>query len=181
MSDKSRGEGRKEPMVQKAVRLPQALTSRATALAERLKASPFGEAVRWNETSILRLAVSEGLKVLEANAVGRVAATDPLDRLGADAAAVFRPGVSVQVVEVDARGRGIASTHFKITGVDVSRNAVTARRIFDWTGIPRGDEGPKAPQASSPEGDRVKAPRRADDETQRIELPPGFRPDTGGE
>lgn len=130
---------RGEPMVQKAVRLPQALTARASALAERLRASPFGEAVRWNETSILRLAVSEGLKVLEANAVGRVAATDPLDRLGADAASVFRPGVHVQLVEVDEQGRGVGALHYRVVGVDVSRNAVTVRRVFGMTPPPEGE------------------------------------------
>jgi len=47
------------------VRLPNELLERAQALIRKLQATPWGDALRWNETAVTRLALSRGLAVLE--------------------------------------------------------------------------------------------------------------------
>lgn len=50
---------------ERAVRLPNELLERAAALIPKLQATPWGDALRWNETAVTRLALSRGLAVLE--------------------------------------------------------------------------------------------------------------------
>lgn len=49
----------------KAVRIPATMLSRADALVPLLAASSWGEAVKWNTTALVRLAMSRGLASLE--------------------------------------------------------------------------------------------------------------------
>ncbi len=58
--------GRKpEPAGERAVRLPEELLGRAAGLIPKLEVTPWGDAVRWTETAVIRLAVSRGLARLE--------------------------------------------------------------------------------------------------------------------
>jgi len=50
---------------EKAVRVPVALIDRAAKLVPRLQATAWGDALRWNETALVRLALSRGIEVLE--------------------------------------------------------------------------------------------------------------------
>jgi len=56
---------------EKAVRVPMTLIERATALVPLLQATAWGDAVKWNETALVRLALSRGLDVLEEELAAR--------------------------------------------------------------------------------------------------------------
>lgn len=56
---------RAAPVGEKAVRVPVELLERAVRLVPKLQATPWGDALRWNETALVRLALSRGLAVLE--------------------------------------------------------------------------------------------------------------------
>ena len=56
---------RPPPEGEKAVRVPVELLDRALKLLPKLQATPWGDAVRWNETALVRLALARGLAVLE--------------------------------------------------------------------------------------------------------------------
>ena len=45
--------------------VPQELLARASRLLPKLQETPWGDAVRWNDTALVRLALSRGLDVLE--------------------------------------------------------------------------------------------------------------------
>lgn len=49
-----------------AVRLPAAMIERADALIPRVQATPWGDAMKWTTTAVVRLALSRGLAALEA-------------------------------------------------------------------------------------------------------------------
>ena len=49
----------------KAVRIPASMLSRVDALVPLVAASSWGEAVKWNTTALVRLAMSRGLASLE--------------------------------------------------------------------------------------------------------------------
>jgi len=46
------------------VRLPEELLGKAEALIPMLQATPWGAALRWSETAVLRLALARGLAQL---------------------------------------------------------------------------------------------------------------------
>lgn len=50
---------------EKAVRIPKELLARAQRLLPKLQATAWGDALRWNDTALVRLALSRGLAVLE--------------------------------------------------------------------------------------------------------------------
>ncbi len=50
---------------EKAVRIPRELLERAQRLLPKLQATAWGDALRWNDTALVRLALSRGLAVLE--------------------------------------------------------------------------------------------------------------------
>lgn len=50
---------------EKAVRIPKELLERAQRLLPKLQATAWGDALRWNDTALVRLALSRGLAVLE--------------------------------------------------------------------------------------------------------------------
>jgi hypothetical protein len=50
---------------EKAVRVPRELLERARRLLPKLQATAWGDALRWNETALVRLALSRGLAALE--------------------------------------------------------------------------------------------------------------------
>lgn len=53
------------PVVEKAVRIPTDLLERAVRLLPAVQATAWGDALRWNETALVRLALSRGLAALE--------------------------------------------------------------------------------------------------------------------
>ncbi len=55
---------------EKAVRIPTDLLERAQRLLPKLQATAWGDALRWNDTALVRLALSRGLAVLEAELSG---------------------------------------------------------------------------------------------------------------
>ena len=56
---------RPAPMGEKAVRIPVELLERAARLLPKLQATAWGDALRWNDTALVRLALSRGLAALE--------------------------------------------------------------------------------------------------------------------
>ncbi len=46
---------------EKAVRIPRELLERAQRLLPKLQATAWGDALRWNDTALVRLALSRGL------------------------------------------------------------------------------------------------------------------------
>ena len=51
---------------ERAVRLPMTMIDRADAIIPRLGQTAWGDALRWNTTAVVRLALSRGLAQLEA-------------------------------------------------------------------------------------------------------------------
>ena len=82
----------------KAVRVPVDLLERAVRLVPKLQATPWGDALRWNETALVRLALSRGLAVLE----DELADEDELVRRGA----LGRPATMPAKPKKAARGQG---------------------------------------------------------------------------
>lgn len=56
---------RPAPSDEKAVRIPVELLERAAKLLPKLQATAWGDALRWNDTALVRLALSRGLAALE--------------------------------------------------------------------------------------------------------------------
>ena len=56
---------RPAPVGEKAVRIPVELLERAAKLLPKLQATAWGDALRWNDTALVRLALSRGLAALE--------------------------------------------------------------------------------------------------------------------
>ena len=54
-----------EEKAEKAIRVPMTLLDRANALVPHLQATAWGDAVKWSEASLVRLALSRGLDALE--------------------------------------------------------------------------------------------------------------------
>lgn len=52
---------------ERMVRLPESLLERADAMIRMLEDTPWGSAIRWNETAVVRLALARGLDLLEAD------------------------------------------------------------------------------------------------------------------
>lgn len=75
---------------ERAVRLPHELLERAAALIPKLQATPWGDALRWNETAVTRLALSRGLAVLEEE-LAEVEQTQLLGMIGKGKAAATLP------------------------------------------------------------------------------------------
>ena len=61
---------RPAPVGEKAVRIPVELLERAARLVPKLQATAWGDALRWNDTALVRLALSRGLTALEEELAG---------------------------------------------------------------------------------------------------------------
>ena len=66
---------RPAPVGEKAVRIPAELLERAARLVPKLQATAWGDALRWNDTALVRLALSRGLTALEEELAGDPAPT----------------------------------------------------------------------------------------------------------